>query len=821
MISGYRWSGIALSVLAAAMATQATAADVDHVSSQQDADAEQTQLVRGNEIIVTARKKAESDLEVPIAIAAIGKEQLDRYNISTLGDVAAITPSLNVSTNFGSQGGNIALRGVSTAPLNASSEQAVAINLDGVTLSHGMAVRFAQFDIERIEVLKGPQSLYFGKNTTAGIISIVTADPTDSLYAMARVGYEFKADELVTEGVVSGPIAGDKLTARLALYRSDMQGYLRNPLAGNTVVPPPGLVALYGPLIPSKYKRVPEANTFGLRGTLKFTPSDIVTLRVKGTYVQRDAVASNQASQYFFCPSGVPAPGNPGNVPGIGNCTDKNDAVPLGQNPTAQQAGRPEFRDGQPYSEERQYLVAGNLDVKLSDQLTLSSVTSYYKMKLTDAANATFSPYPGIGVVNIVEKSDFTQELRLTSDFDGPLNFMAGVYYGTGTFFQDIAVSIPIVFGNSTVAPSPIYHIPNRTIAGFGNVTYALFDGKLKLSAGGRYTSERKRLGIFSQIAHAKVTDLGVSKVTFNKFNPELNVTFNPTRQTTIYATYKKGSKSGGFNAEPLTFAYTGLDASYDDESVSGVEGGIKTLALDGALRLDLAAYRYLYRGLQVGYISPVSASQVIENAASARVQGIELDVRYSPRELDGLSLSGSINYGRARYKDYIGPCYTGQTIAGGCNIDTAGNIVSTSGGVSQNFGGRPLLKAPDWTGSINIAYDMPITTNGMSLGLSAGGVYTGAFYPIPEEVPESLQRKSFNIDAQVRLFNDEQGWELALIGKNLTDQRRMQLGVQTLFTPGVPAGTGTNGPIARADLNGFANRPRQFMLRLTKKFGA
>ena len=113
--------------------------------------------------------------------------------------------------------------------------------------------------------------------------------------------------------------------------------------------------------------------------------------------------------------------------------------------------------------------------------------------------------------------------------------------------------------------------------------------------------------------------------------------------------------------------------------------------------------------------------------------------------------------------------------------------------------------------------------SNGTSLGLSVGGVYTGEYYPLSEQVPQSLQKKSVSVDAQLRLFNDEQGWELALIGKNLTDVLRMQLGTQTLFTPGpgVSAGTGTSGPAAQSDINGFSNRPRQVMLRVTKKFGA
>ncbi|MEJ2457873.1 MAG: TonB-dependent receptor plug domain-containing protein [Novosphingobium sp.] len=135
--------------------------------------------IGANEILVTARKKGESDLDVPIAIKALGAVQLNRNAIQNLSDVAAITPSLNITQSPANSGGTITLRGIGSPSTAAGNDQAVSINLDGITISDGMAVNFAQFDLERVEVLQGPQSLYYGKNSSAGIVSVVSADPTE------------------------------------------------------------------------------------------------------------------------------------------------------------------------------------------------------------------------------------------------------------------------------------------------------------------------------------------------------------------------------------------------------------------------------------------------------------------------------------------------------------------------------------------------------------------------------------------------------------------------------------------------------------------
>ena len=766
-----------------------------------------------NVIVVTARKKAETDLDVPIAIKALGRTQLERFGVQNLSDVAAITPSLNVSSAAGNSGGTITLRGIGTPTAGPGVDQAVSLNFDGVTVADGTAIRFAQFDLERVEVLQGPQSLFFGKNSSGGVVSVISADPTDEFYAMMRVGYGFQARNLVTEAVLSGPLA-DGLSGRIAFYRSDMAGYFRNPLATTTAVPTADQVAIFGPLPRPSSDRAPKSLDTGGRATLLFEPTDALTVNLKGTYLKQKGASSYAAEQNFFCPAGEPDPNLPANIVGVAECELNHIAGPIGLTSTAEQGGNPLFRDGHPYQELEQYLLVGKIDYDVSEGLSLASTTGYYGMHLLEGSIVTFSPYAGIGATNDVKRTEFTQELRLTTDLDGPLNGMFGGFYQNGNYHSLTSVT---VFGG--FVPSPDYFLDTRTYSAFGQLSYDLTD-QVQISAGGRYTNEKKSFRLFSDELGpngAFADDLGVSQIVSKKFSPEVTLSWHPQTQTNVFITYKRGTKSGGFNLPAINFApYTGKDFSYEDENAEGVEGGVKSVLLDGDLRFDLTGYRYKYKNLQVTVFDPVVAVTGIRNAAVAKIWGVQMSTNYAPRALPGLSLAGSVNYSHARYSDYLADCYAGQTISEGCNRDANGGIVA-NGGIFQNLVGRPLSNAPDWSGSLTGTYEFAVDSESTRVGVTVGATYTDQYYAINSQPIASLQKSSVNLDAQIRLFDDDRGWEVALIGKNLTDQLRIGWGVEAPFTPfGVDAGTGTNGPRHLADLVGATNPPREIMLRFT-----
>ncbi len=782
--------------------------------AQQAVEAEPASATLGdNEIIVTARKKSESDLDVPVAIQVLGLEQLARHGVQNLGDVSAITPSLSIAQAGANTGGSITLRGIGAPATSAGFDQAVALNLDGMTITDGMGIRFGQFDLQQIEVLQGPQSLYFGKNTSAGIISITSADPTYAPYAMLRAGYNFNTRGLLTEAVLSGPLT-DELGARVAFYRLDSDGHFRNPLARSTATPLPGQVALFGPLDPdiANWRTMASRDT-GVRVTLKYEPAEAFSAKLKGAFLTQTGDSNFNTFQLFHCPSGVPSPANPGNVPGLGDCALDRDVVPFGPTTTPNVAGDDIFReDARSYSKLEQVLLTGSLDYRIADGLTLSSVTGYYYQRQQEATNVSFSTYPAASAGNLTKREDVSQEFRLSSAFDGPLNGMVGVYYN-GSDFESFT---PVTFLQSPL-PTPDYYFDSRTHAIFGQLTYLLLDDTIELSAGGRYTDEKKQVDLFSPIFGAFATDLPVDTVRSKRFTPEATISWRPSRRINVFATYKKGTKSGGFNAVVLNFPpYSANDTSFADEKVDGFEGGVKSVLLDGALRVDLTGYAYTYKDLQVSVFDAETLNSATRNAANAKIRGVQFSANYQPRQLDGLNLSAALNYSHARYVHYIAVCYIGQTIGEGCNLDADGNAVATDA-INQDLGGRPLTNAPDWSGSFSAAYDFALGADDTRFGLSVSAAYNSEYYAIYNQVPQSLQSEAVNLDAQLRLFNEGKGWELALIGKNLTDMHRVQLGYEVPFTPADgTAGTGTAGPGVQSDLVGVINAPFQLMLRLT-----
>lgn len=804
-----------LAVIGSVLATQpALAQDSDTGASEYDR----------NVIIVTARKTGESDLDVPIAIQAFGAEQLERQGIQNLQDVAASTPSLTIASGTGTTGGSITLRGVGTPAAGAGPDQAVAINLDGVTVADGMAVRLGQFDMARVEVLQGPQSLYYGKNSSGGVISIVSADPTDNPYAMLRAGYGFEAREVLTEAVLSGPLA-EGLGARLAFFRSDMKGYFTNPLARDFALAMPTQTQLnvFGPLPRASHARAPERQMTGMRGTLKYD-SDALSVRLKGTWMKQNGASSWETGQLFSCPSGngIPAPAVSGNVAGIGDCELNHDVSPIGASPPSTVTQAPLSGDGHPYMRIKQWLLSGNIDYKLADGITLSSITGYYDLEVKGVDLLQSAPYPGIAGTDASKRTDFQQELRLSTDLDIPLNGMLGVYYQNGDYNIDTTATIGTPGGFAVLPILPEYWVDSRTYAVFGQLTYDFTD-QFQLAAGGRYSDEKRDLQVFSLVLNRFVEDLmAVKSVRSKKFTPEVTFTYKPNPDTNLFVTYKKGTKSGGFSLPAINAPpYNGDDLSFRDENAQGIEGGIKTLLIGGALRFDLTGYWYKYKDLQVTTYDPVALSTGTVNAARMKTYGVQLNANYSPRTVPGFNIGASINYGHARFSEYLAPCWIGQTISAGCDLDGLGNPLApgaTSGGLLQDLSGRQPTAAPDWAGNIRANYDFPISAAGTMLGVSFIANYSDSFESLYSQPVNSRQKSYANLDATLRLFNDDKGWELALIGKNLTDQLRARWAVESPGSPGVAPGTGTSGPGTGADLLAITNAPRTIMLRLTLK---
>lgn len=333
------------------------------------ANANEASSSQGNEILVTARRREETSLEVPVTVAAFSGAELTRAGVSSINDIARLTPQLKTFSNIGVLGGFSAIRGITSPSGNAATDPAVLVVVNNIPVGTGGAMLLGQFDLGQAEILKGPQALYFGKNATAGIISLTTAEPTDELEGMVRGEYEFEARQVLTEGFISGPLS-DSLRGRIAVKYANQDGEFRN---GDPA---------------SKVRRGLDDKEIGVRGTLIFEPSSDFSMKLKGTYNRISNSGPFLTMQRVYCPNGAPAGLTV--TPAETDCKLDNrffrSDLPLNLGTTTGDALFP--NDGIPYYKNRQWLFSLETTARLMDGVQLTSNTGYYKQDAASADNA-------------------------------------------------------------------------------------------------------------------------------------------------------------------------------------------------------------------------------------------------------------------------------------------------------------------------------------------------------------------------------------------------------------------------------------------------
>ena len=327
----------------------------------------------------------------------------------------------------------------------------------------------------------------------------------------------------------------------------------------------------------------------------------------------------------------------------------------------------------------------------------------------------------------------------------------------------------------------------------------------------------------WNNLAGGAEVRLLVPKIEANNVSPEFSLTYTPTDDLTLFGSYRQGFKSGSFNT--IVFIDANTRADFGEEKAKGGEIGVKARMLDRSLTFNLAAYRYIYSDLQVGANEVSSTGGIILrtiNAASAKVQGVELDASFRPREAEGLTLRGAINYNHARYKSFPNaPCGNGQTIAEGSN-----QILNPATGrfTSQDLKGRALVRAPNWTANFGIDYEMPVG-GGTTLALGASGNYSSSFYTNLVGFKEYRQDSFLKLGGNITLRGEDRGWDVALIRNNLTNRITAALCSNSNTQAGtVFGGQLAGGPVKGAagsdELGCVAERGREVWLRLTLRPG-
>lgn len=763
------------------------------------------------EIIVTARRRAERLLDVPVAATSMSRETLARYATTDLSSVAVQVPQLKIDRVGFGNGAIINIRGVGSSSVDAAVEQEVTVNIDGMPISRGRVVTQAMFDIQSIEVLKGPQALFFGKNSPAGVITVNSVDPGQTLEGYVRAGYEFVAQEYYVEGAISVPVT-DALSFRVAGRFNNMEGGFIQNVAGPITDPAllPAQLAAAGITLPGAPKRdLPGSRDRVVRLTAKYDNGGPFDANFKFLYSKHKDDGYAQGTITFSCGEGQTNPSSldlGAAVPRFlidpyGSCGGPSTKSSVGTLPAAVLAGYEAANGGVPFADVDTYLSTLTLNYAITDELKLTSVTGYYKYK--EDAWGVFD-YTTLGIAsgrNIDSQRSISEELRLQSSFSTPLNFTIGLFYGDdkrewrqdgtiGYFGRDATTG-----RTDTTATASDYK--SKTYSAFGQLIWK-FAPDFELSGGARYTHEKKNADMGNIYLHsaraAGFLPVGtrlIGSFSENNISPDVTLSWHADRDVLLYGSFKTGFKSGGFSS-PTRYAANATLANqqFGQEKVQGFEGGLKFQALGRRLVGDIAVYSYLYKGLQLTAYDGATSAYFTQNAGSASVNGIEWNLGF--RATNELSLRGSGAYNRARYEEFLGSqCFTGQTAAEGCV------------GGRQNLSGQPLSRAPDWSLQGGLTYDVPVNSD-WNFAVSGDVRYSSGYFISTNNSPYAFQKGYVLGDASLKIHND--AWDFSLIGKNLTNKIYGVLGTDKPLGP-------------RGQVTGNIGRPREVIVQVTRRF--
>ena len=744
-------------------------------------------------IVVTARRREERLIDVPVAITALPSERLERYSATDLTEIGALAGNVVILPSGNGTGASISIRGVGSTATDAGVEQTVTVNIDGVPIGRGRIIAMTMFDLEAVEVLKGPQSLFFGKNSPGGVISITTRGPSDDFEGFARGGYEFKARRRFFEGALSVPLSSTAAT-RLAFRATKSKGFIKN--AAEPLLTPfqPGILLPGAPAEKGTYEDV-----LG-RLTATLEPSDRFNATLKATIgrsLEENSVPSETKCaaeiKPFVTTIGFPDP--------FSDC-ELNLRTTLTNISDRSASGYPEH--GRVFSEVKTELVGLTMNYSLG-AIDLTSVTSYYHFTSENFAPLSGSSVEFFAGINNEYNTSFTQEIRANSSFEGPLNFTAGFFYENSDrrFFSvtELGPLPPDALGNTFTAQVD-FELDTKSYSFFGQVRAEILP-EVEIAGGARWIREEKSGFLGNTVVHpfALFPLLPAGQYINHDFSdeqvtPEVTLSWKPSSNLMIYGAYKTGYKAPGFtNSVVITQAYNQDNTSFAAEHAKGGEVGVKFQALENKLTGSVTAFFYKFDDLQVISFDAATINYIVRNAARSRTQGIEFQLDW--RATNRLRFAGIGSYIDAKYLDFPNAqCYVGQNVVGtGCNA--SGN---------QDLSNRRLPTTPKFSGRLGVSYDLPLSDK-LAATWTMDANYSSSYFGGASLSPFAIQKSYATVDSSVRFFQEDTGsWEFAVIAKNLFDKRYFQSGNDT---PGGGIG----------DLSYIVGDPRTVLLQGTIRF--
>jgi iron complex outermembrane recepter protein len=692
------------------------------------------------EIVVTAQKREQNLQDVPVSITAFSEKDLQELSVNNSTELSQHTPGLNFGAPVG-QGNNpsLTLRGVGLNDFNDNNEGPVAVYVDEIYTAGLASQTFQLFDINRVEVLRGPQGTLYGRNTTGGLLHFVSNKPTKDFDADARLNFG-RFGEVEFEGALGGPIS-DRVQGRIAFTRHKDDGYFQNTLPGGG-------------------NPRNETDSYGYRGMLNFDISDSAHLLLNVHGGENDVLAAvykHQGTSGVTDPScGTADP----QLDGFGYCDPGSDIW----------TGAYDRRGPLKVKTNGGYATL-HWDTSVGQ---LVSITSYEKLTKLHEEDTDAGPMSLATPTFTVDSKQFSEELRLSGDSER-LHWVGGLYYFHWDADGDQILALPffVGFGLQPDEFSLFTHFAQKTdsYSGFGNIEFAVND-TVNIIAGLRYTSERKtydytQVDTFGGVLESAGVDPAdvvpglvlldftsgapgvgdLNKLKKDAVSGKIGINWKPTADVMLFADVSRGFKSGGFNSgfvTPPTLPSGDLDLSvipYKNETLTAYQVGVKSTFADGKVRLNATAFHYSYADLQA--LTFVGVSSFITNASNAKVNGGEIELEAQVAEGFSVSVGASL-------------------------LDAkADRVVDVTGAILTN---RTLVLAPKESLTGELRYSHPVG-NGSWYALTNAAYESEHFFDIKNQ-PVSRQGGYTLINARVGYTMNDGKYEVALWGKNLGDKQ-------------------------------------------------
>ena len=770
--------GLLLASAAMILAQPAWGQDAEQAAAEANEQAEQAGQAteETGEIVVTARRRAEALQDVPIAVTAYSGEQLEREGAIDITDIGDTTPNVTLEVSRGTNSTLTAfIRGIGQQDPVGGFEQGVGIYLDDVYLNRPQGAVLDIYDVERIEVLRGPQGTLYGRNTIGGAIKYVTRrlSGRPELNARATVGTYGQLDGVLT---VSYPIA-DMLRIGASGARLTRDGFGKNFTTDK-----------------DNYNK----DVIAGRISAEIGRDDSALLRLSADYTKD---RSNERGGHRLLPglfSGAPVIDDEFDT--FGGLTEpKQKVVSKG--------------------------VAAHGQIQLADGYKLRSITAYRKDKSSTPIDFDALPSADVDVPGIYKNDQFSQEFQLEVE-QGRLSGVLGAYYLNANADTTFDVRLFTTFNGFSAFSDG--HVDTKTWAAFGDFSYQ-FSDQLSASVGGRFTNDKRHATVFRQsylgggstvfgglgIPFGNPTSDFEGSRTDKAFTPRLSISFKPNDDHHIYASWSKGFKGGGFDPRGQSKSALDLDGdgdtdaedifeymTFEPEKVSSFELGWKASMLDKRLYTTVALFRANYKDMQIPASTPcVDANGsntfcgLTSNAGKAIIQGVEWegDARLfgnpgGPR----LNLAWAIGYLDAKFKEFIIPMVVDEDLVPfpGGGVDGKPTDIDMA-----DF--RKIQNTPKWTASGTLRFETPVAEGKLNLLTTLS--YRGKSQQFEIASP-GIDQKGFSLWDASAVYELPNGhWTVGLHGKNLTNKRYIVSGYNFMNVNPYTGEFIRNGPIRGA----------------------